>query len=380
MDNRHIDIGTKTSDSGWIPWLFRCVGFRQENTLLFTYNHTYRGLYDAIETTEDQDHSERRRKFTSFLINNNDVRLVLLCGPLSKDEIFASLRYETLADQEPYTLHFRGQKLFCWIQRFRDNSICRMFVECPEPFLILLSGNWRLSMKLGEVFKIAVALTDIKLDPYHFENCSFRAKVLKKRWLMWHDSNEAPWSPENLDPAVRHYLQRCGFTTVEQLEQLRNTNSEKCLTRALVVYLHCRRQDIPVAKRTPKIGPNLSSRAVKTFGSEHQEIEKHEMEAVSKLSTEAEIRRVALQPTETPLISRTNEEKIVVEVIESEITSDHEHIQSSKGEEHVESIISDEISLHQREALNTRHADSMGGATLEPDIVRLRRNYVHLSI
>jgi hypothetical protein len=36
LDNRHIDIGTKTSDSGWIPWLLRSVGFHEDNTLLFT--------------------------------------------------------------------------------------------------------------------------------------------------------------------------------------------------------------------------------------------------------------------------------------------------------------------------------------------------------
>lgn len=260
MDNRHIDIGTKTSDSDWIPWLLRCVGFHQENTRLFTYNHTYRGLYDAIETIEDQDHLERRQNFTSLLINNNDMRVVLLCGPVSKDEILASLRYGTPVVQGQYTLHFRGQKLFCWIQRFPDNNICHIFVECPEPFPILLSGNWRLSMKLGEVFKIAVALTDIKLDPYHFETCSFHAEVVKKLWLMRCNLDDTSWTPENLDPAVRHYLQRCGFVTMEQFEELRNTSSEKCLTRALVVYPHCRHSNKPFSKRIPKFAAILAPR------------------------------------------------------------------------------------------------------------------------
>jgi hypothetical protein len=92
LDNRHIDIGTRTSDPGWILWLLRSVGFYQDNTLLFTYNHTYRGLYDGIEATEDHDHLERRQKFTSLLINNNNVRVILLCGPPSENEILTSLR------------------------------------------------------------------------------------------------------------------------------------------------------------------------------------------------------------------------------------------------------------------------------------------------
>jgi hypothetical protein len=57
-----------------------------------------------------------------------------------------------------------------------------MFIESPEPFPVLLGSDWRKAMKLGEVFKIAVATTDIKVDAYHFECCSFTTKVLKKRW------------------------------------------------------------------------------------------------------------------------------------------------------------------------------------------------------
>jgi hypothetical protein len=44
------------------------------------------------------------------------------------------------------------------------------------------------------------------------------------------------------------------------------------------------------------------------------------MEAVSKLYTEAETRRRALQPTEKPLISMKDTEEIVEECIESEFS------------------------------------------------------------
>jgi hypothetical protein len=62
------------------------------------------------------------------------------------------------------------------------------------------------------------------------------------------------------------------------------------------------------------------------------------MEAVSKLYTEAETRRRALQPTEKPLISMKDAEEIVEECVESEF-SDQEPIQTEKEEKDVESGI-----------------------------------------
>ena len=56
------------------------------------------------------------------------------------------------------------------------------------------------------------------------------------------------------------------------------------------------------------------------------------MEAVSKLYTEAETRRRALQPTEKPLISMKDAEEIVEECIASEF-SEQKPIQTDKEEE-----------------------------------------------
>ena len=309
LDNRHIDIGTKTSDSGWIPWLLRSVGFHEGNTLLFTYNRTYRGLYNSITNPEGEDHIALRRKFTRLLINNSNLRIVLLCGPVSRDEILASIRSEIAVVDGPYILDFRGQKLSCWLQRHPNNHICRMFIESPEPYPVLLGSNWRKSMKLGEVFKIAVALTDIKVDAYHFECCSFTAKVLKRRWSESSNQDIQPWTPENLDPVVRHYLQRRGFTTMEELEQLQNTNSEKSLTRALIVLLHSYRDDQKQAHLRKRHDPD-HVKSGEIAPSKHQKIEKHEMEAVWKLHTEADARRAALQPTEKPLHADSMDDSI----------------------------------------------------------------------
>jgi hypothetical protein len=302
LDNRHIDIGTKTSESGWIPWLLRSVGFPEGNTLLFTYNHTYRGLYDSITSPKGEDHITLRRKFTRLLINNSNLHIVLLCDPVSRDKILASIRSGIAAVDRPYILNFQGQKLSCWLQRHPDNYICHIFIESPEPFPVLLGSDWRKAIKLGEVFKTAVALTDIKVDTYHFESCSFTAKVLKKRWSEHTNQDIQPWTPENLDPVVQHYLQRHGFTTIEELEQLQNTNSDRSLTHTLIVLLHCYRDDQKQARTQKRHAPDhIKSRGITP--SKHQKIEKHEIEAVLKLYTEAEARRTALQPTEKPLFS-----------------------------------------------------------------------------
>ena len=366
LDNRHIDIGTKTSDSGWIPWLLRSVGFHEDNTLLFTYNHTYRGLYDSITSPEDEDHIARRRKFTKLLINKSNLRVVLLCGPASRDEILASLRSGTPAVHGPHILNFRGQKFPCWLQRHPDNNICRMFIESPEPFPVLLGSDWRKAMKLGEVFKIAVATTDIKVDAYHFESCSFTTKVLKKRWSERSNRDIQPWTPENLDPVVRHYLQRRGFTTTEELEQLQRTNSDGSLTRALVVLLQCYRKK-PEQARTRKRHPLGHVKSSGITPSKHQKIEEHEIEAVSKLYAEAETRRCALQPTEKPLISMKDAEEIVEECVESEF-SDQEPMQTDKEEKDVKSDILDDTTLDRYGASNVRHADSMDDLTWQPDV------------
>ncbi|KIM99813.1 hypothetical protein OIDMADRAFT_55715 [Oidiodendron maius Zn] len=323
LDNRHIDIGTKTSESGWIPWLLRSVGFHEGNALLFTYNHTYRGLYNSITNPEGEDRIALRRKFTRLLINNSNLRIVLLCGPLSRDEILASIRSGTAAVDGPYTLDFRRQKLSCWLQRHPNNYICRMFIESPEPFPVLLGSNWRKSTKLGEVFKIAVALTDIKVDAYHFESCSFTAKVLKKRWSESRNQDIEPWTPENLDPVVRHYLQRRGFTTREELEQLQNTNSEKSLTRALIVLLHCYRDDQKQAGPRKRLAPDH----VKSGGITPSKHQRAALQPTEKplhadsmddsirqpgigLPTEAVARRAALQPTEKPLHADSMDDSI----------------------------------------------------------------------
>ncbi|KAI1611985.1 hypothetical protein EDD36DRAFT_488971 [Exophiala viscosa] len=273
LDNRSIDIGTRTTDSGWIPWLLRSVGFHGDNTLLFTYNHTNRGLYDSRTDVEDEDHITRRQKFTSLLINNSDLRVVLLCGPASRQEILASIRLGKPAVYGPYTLDFRGQKMHCWIQKHSDNSIFRMFVESPEPFPVVSSG-WQHVMKLGEVFKTAVAMTDINVDAYYFEACSFRTKLVKQLWSERHDQDLQPWTPENIDPLIRAYLCRRGFSTMEDLEKLQQTNTEGSLSRALIVLLSCFNEE-----HTRKGRGVTNNNTSDTTSSKYQKIEKHEMEA-----------------------------------------------------------------------------------------------------
>lgn len=102
--------------------------------------------------------------------------------------------------------------------------------------------------------------------------------------------------------------------------------------------------------------------------SKHQKIEKHEMEAVSKLYTEAETRRRAQQPTEKPLISMIGAAEIVEECIESEF-SEQEPIQTDKKEEKdMESGILDDTTLDQCGASNVWHANSMDDLTWQLDI------------
>ena len=79
------------------------------------------------------------------------------------------------------------------------------------------------------------------------------------------------------------------------------------------------------------------------------------MEAVSKLYTEAETRRRALQPTGKPHISMKDAEEIVEECVESEF-SEEEPIQTDKEEgKDVESGNLDDTTLDQCGASNVRH-------------------------
>ncbi|KAI1623158.1 hypothetical protein EDD37DRAFT_695551 [Exophiala viscosa] len=332
LDNRSIDIGTRTTDSGWIPWLLRSVGFHGDNTLLFTYNHTNRGLYDSRTDVEDEDHITR----------------LLLCGPASRQEILASIRLGKPAVYGPYTLDFRGQKMHCWIQKHSDNSIFRMFVESPEPFPVVSSG-WQQVMKLGEVFKIAVAMTDINVDAYYFEACSFRTKLVKQLWSERHDQDLQPWTPENIDPLIRAYLCRRGFSTMEDLEKLQQTNTEGSLSRALIVLLSCFNEE-----HTRKGRGVTNNNTSDTTSSKYQKIEKHEMEAVRKLYTQAETRRRTMQPTEKPLASLKDADEIVEERLEPE-SDEEEPIEPDKEEQRdIDTAFPD--------------PDSMDDSTWDPDI------------
>jgi hypothetical protein len=135
----------------------------------------------------------------------------------------------------------------------------------------------------------------------------------------------------------------------------------------LVVLLHCYLKNREQA-RTRKRQPPDHVKAGGITPSKHQKIEKHEMEAVSKLYTEAETRRRALQPTEKPLISMKDAEEIVEECIESEF-SEQEPIQIDREEEKdVESGILADTTLDQCGASNVRHADSMDDLTWQLDI------------
>lgn len=82
LDSRLVDIGEQTSDSNWIPWLLRSAGLYQDNTLVWTFNHTLCGLYDPLPNLATAESLKiQRQKFTLDLLSARDLRIVLLCGP-----------------------------------------------------------------------------------------------------------------------------------------------------------------------------------------------------------------------------------------------------------------------------------------------------------
>jgi hypothetical protein len=210
-----------------------------------------------------------------------------------------------------------------------------------------MGRDWRATIKLGELFKITVALTDININPSHFENCSFRGRVFAKVNDMRNNSG-TPWTPDDLEPEVRQCLLRRGFTTIEHLKELRNTNSDNCLARALVVYFLCCRQDaktkkpssIPRCKRS-----GVSRTKSNVTPSQLEKNQKDEMEAVLDLHIEAERRRRTQQPTEKPLLNKKHEEEAAGD---SETVSDQEA--EEEEDDGVALAISDENSSSEQAA------------------------------
>lgn len=75
-----------------------------------------------------------------------------------------------------------------------EKAFVRIYLESPEPFP-LVSSNWQRTMKLGEVFKIARALTGIQVDPYHFETirCATEHSLRHQEDLI--HMRETQWRP-----------------------------------------------------------------------------------------------------------------------------------------------------------------------------------------
>jgi hypothetical protein len=298
LDDRIVDVGKQTQDSDWIPWLLRSAGLHQDNSLVWTFNHTHCGLYDPLSSFSQADSLKmQRQQFTRDLLNAGDLRVVLICGLKSQEEILAALNFETV--EGPFQILFREAKISLWLQRGLDKTIRRILIRSPAPIPVVSTAHWRTVHKIGEIFRIVSCFTNTPLNCYLSENPTVQSRIIRQRRLE-NSGIASLWTLGALDPLVRQWLFRRGFQN-DDLESLQKCNKHGSLARSLVVLL------IHLARNSWKAGGTKIPRPTRFQSSElsvvsyvTESISDEEWEAVGRIFTKAKAKSAEAQQQKGP--------------------------------------------------------------------------------
>lgn len=242
-----------------LPWGLLQSGFTESNVLVWSYNFR--------DSSVDLG-SNRARPLSLFeiphlsrahqsLIQHSNCKVILLCGKNAEMAVISQSLSMTPIAFELREYNFQG-----YIS-IEENNRKRLYVCSPAPLSSLWSNKWSQSIKLGEVFRFAAAVTHTpRICPWFYSSAMiyiviFRRQSKERRGVC------SRMTPRTIDPQIRAWLYHKGFTTEEDLKDLERLGGS--LIQGIMMLLHVLpscpvKYKNPTSKLPPPPFPNHGKR------------------------------------------------------------------------------------------------------------------------
>ncbi|KAJ5172979.1 hypothetical protein N7492_005572 [Penicillium capsulatum] len=183
------------------------------------------------------------------LIEKSNMSVILLCGQMAED--VALLEEDRTRALE---LRIQGLEYRVWL-RTKGYAIDRIFVRSPPPpppLLKLWSTQGPAAQKIGALFKFVAAITSVKIFPGFFESALTVSLIVRGV----DDERAGRVDPlalqiSSLDPTLRIWLEKLGFTTDEDVQKLAKACNESVKLGLLVLSKILPRKSRLHSKRIP---------------------------------------------------------------------------------------------------------------------------------
>jgi hypothetical protein len=211
------------------PWGIRESGFNDTNCLIWAFDFKEpsiqsTGLSIRSQTLQDL---EEVRSVNSFLISNSSLRVILLCGENA---------HRVIQGQHLTEIRLELQVgIFNAYIEIETNSIKRIYINCPAPLSSLATNNFSESSMITDLFRFAALVTQTPgISAYFSQNCGMVNLLLE---LYEKERNGAVrMTGDNIDPKVRHWLYRKGFTEPQHINELEKVGDS--LIHSCIILLH----------------------------------------------------------------------------------------------------------------------------------------------
>jgi hypothetical protein len=228
------------------------VGFHPGNAMLWT--ETFEDPFIAPEPAPHVCNM-----FTTKLIRNSKLKIILLCGFTPQSEIV-----EDLSLGKPETIQLRGYDIEVWIKStiIEGQHFHRAFIATPA--LHKLRGvYWKALQQFGEIFRLVKLLTNVNLQCYLPERAGVYARIFHQTQLE-RDFPEMPhWKVDTLDPLIKHWLFCKGFEEDGDLVNLEKLSGS--LATGLCMLTHILPRNPHRSESRPNAGAQDPSRKMARF-------------------------------------------------------------------------------------------------------------------
>lgn len=122
---------------------------------------------------------------------------------------------------EPIVFEIRGYKFTGYVET-EQHDIKRLYICAPAPLSCLWSNKWAQSMKLGEVFSFAAAITGTNgIYPWFYTSALIHITIFRRHSLELRGlSPIMTW--RSIHPQIQGWLFTKGFNKKEDIEALEN--------------------------------------------------------------------------------------------------------------------------------------------------------------
>ena len=206
---------TLTNQDEVMPYGIREMGLNAGNTLMWSFSLRQSRILRPDEiSTEAAIEAAYFRDYSLSLIRASSARFILISDEIEQRYLFN----EAQGLSPPIEIMLRGYNVVFRLM-LDGAQIQRVFVVIPDPRKFANGGDWRSRQKFTEIMRLATILTKMSAINYNFfenhhaHDCIFRALVEER-------TSGIPLEIEQLDSEIRQWLDRKGFRTNEDIDEL----------------------------------------------------------------------------------------------------------------------------------------------------------------